>query len=400
MPMSKTDRNLWSAFLGEAKANRMYVAYAIKALEEGLPEVAEVFMEAAGAETVHGLSHFRVLGEMGPTLETLRKVVDEEAYEMETMYPRMIEEALAENRSDAAQTFRLALEGERHHLQIFRRALQGLERKLGKKAMAPQPEQAAVGARTSATAAAAAVDLAAPPGAPPKTSEVLTEKGRIEALSRIREVIFGMQDGLVTTATLGAAVAGATTGSHTVIIAGLAAALGGTFSMAGGAFLGSRAERQVQEAELAHEAREIEQHPAEELAELIEIYRLEGFPYDEAVTMAENVASDRQRWLATLAEKELGLPSEIITSPAKDAAAMAGAFAIGGMLPLIPYFFTSGGETIIASVAIAVVSLFAMGVAKSRLVRRNPIISGLEVAVIGSVVAAIGYLLGNAFPVS
>jgi len=151
---------------------------------------------------------------------------------------------------------------------------------------------------------------------------------------------------------------------------------------------------------MSREAREIEQHPAEELAELIEIYRLEGFPYDEAVTMAENVASDRQRWPATLAEKELGLPAEIIASPLKDAAAMAGAFAIGGMLPLIPYFIGSGGETIIASVAIAVVSLFAMGVAKARLVRRNPIISGLEVAVIGSVVAAIGYALGSAFPAS
>ena len=73
MPMSKTERNLWSAFLGEAKANRTYVAYGIKGLEEGLPEVAAVFMEAAGAETVHGLIHFRVLGVMGPTLETLRK---------------------------------------------------------------------------------------------------------------------------------------------------------------------------------------------------------------------------------------------------------------------------------------------------------------------------------------
>jgi len=385
MPMSKTERNLWSAFLGEAKANRTYVAYGIKGLEEGLPEVAAVFMEAAGAETVHGLSHFRVLGEMGPTLETLRKVVGEEAYEMETMYPRMIEEALAENRPDAAKTFRLALEGERHHLQIFRQALKDLERKLDKKASARQPQRAAVASEASDGATAATVELPSPPSAEPGTSEVYTEKGRIEALSRIREVIFGMQDGLVTTATLGAAVASATTGNHTVIIAGLAAALGGTFSMAGGAFLGSRAEREVQEAEMSREAREIEQHPAEELAELIEIYRLEGFPYDEAVTMAE---------------KELGLPAEIIASPLKDAAAMAGAFAIGGMLPLIPYFIGSGGETTIASVAIAVVSLFAMGVAKSRLVRRNPIISGLEVAVIGSVVAAIGYLLGSAFPAS
>jgi VIT1/CCC1 family predicted Fe2+/Mn2+ transporter len=312
----------------------------------------------------------------------------------------MIEEALAENRPDAAETFRLALNGERHHLQIFREALQKLERKLGKKATAPRAERAAVGAPASDGGGGTAVDLAAPPVAGSETGEVYTEKGRIEALSRIREVIFGMQDGLVTTATLGAAVAGATTGSHTVIIAGLAAALGGTFSMAGGAFLGSRAERQVQEAELANEAREIELHPAEELAELIEIYRLEGFSYEEAVSMAENVASDRQRWLATLAEKELGLPSEIITSPIKDAAAMAGAFAIGGMLPLIPYFFASGGEIIIASVAIAIVALFGMGVAKARVVRRNPIISGLETAVIGTVVAAIGYVLGNAFPAS
>ncbi|MDP2948290.1 MAG: VIT1/CCC1 transporter family protein, partial [Chloroflexota bacterium] len=292
MGMTKTERNLWSAFLGEAKANRMYTAYALKAMEESLPQVAAVFMEAAGAETIHALSHFRVMGETGSSLDNLKKVAEEEAYELEAMYPRMIQEALDEGRLDAAETFRLALEGERHHVQIFRHTLQGLEKQQGKKA-APT----AVGAPRAepephpAAAPESMPPTAAPADASAQTSEVYTEKGRIEAFSRIREVIFGMQDGLLTTAALAASVVGAGVDNRTVVIAALAAAVAGMLSMAAGSSLGSKAEREVQTAELAREAREIEHHPAEEMAELIEIYRGEGFVYDEAVAMAERMAS-------------------------------------------------------------------------------------------------------------
>ena len=384
--MDRTQRNLWSAFLGEAKANRLYVAYALKAMDEGHPEVAQAFMEAAGAETIHALNHLKAMAEVKSSLVNLKAVTEGEAYEFETMYPRMVAAAIEDGREDAADSFRVALEGEKRHLATFLKALSDLERKTGQKA--PPLE------RPSPAAPAPAQ----PPLLAENLSEVETEKERIAALTRIREVVFGMQDGLLTTATLGAAVAAATDSSRTVIIAGLAGALGGMMSMSAGAFLGSRAEREVQESELAREAREIETKPEEELAELIEIYRREGFRYDEAVEMAERVAQDRDLMLRTLAEKELGLSLDIETSPAKDAAAMGVSYIIGAVLPLIPYFFLDGITAVFTSIIVAVSTLFAMGVAKARFTRRNPLLSGAEIMVIGTAIAAAGYGLGFVFP--
>lgn len=121
--LTRTDKNLWSAIVAEAMANLTYNAFAHKALEEGHPEVAQVFQEVAGAETIHGLNHLRVANGVGPTLENLHTVVTGETKEFSTVYPRMINEALAEGRQDVADSFALALGRERHHLEMFSRAL-------------------------------------------------------------------------------------------------------------------------------------------------------------------------------------------------------------------------------------------------------------------------------------
>jgi len=381
--MDRTERNLWSAFIDESKANRSYLAYAAKAEEEGLPEIAEVFREAAEGETRHALTHFQTMGEVKTTLENLRKVIEDEAAEFELIYPRFIAEAEAEGRLDAVASFRLALAEENGHRERFQMALEKLEAQSG---------------RNGGSAAATTTPPAPTEEARKEHHELHTEKSRIASLSRIREVIFGMQDGLLTTATLGAAVAGATTSSHTVVVAGLAGALGGMLSMSAGSFLGSRAEREVHESELSHEAREIQRKPAEELAELVEAYRHEGFPYPEATEMADRVASDPDTWLRTMAEKELGLNTEVALSPSKDALAMGSSFIVGAMLPLFPYFALSGAAAVVSSVLIALVALFTMGYIKGKVVKRNPLYSGAEITAIGSAVAAAGYFLGRAFP--
>ena len=85
--LSNTDKNLWRAIVSEALANLKYNAYAIKAMEEGLPEVAQVFQEVSGAETIHGINHLRVSGEIGTSLENLRAVSAEESKEFSSFYP-------------------------------------------------------------------------------------------------------------------------------------------------------------------------------------------------------------------------------------------------------------------------------------------------------------------------
>src|SRR6185503_13546758 len=125
--MSETEINLNKAIAGEAKARLDYTAFAMQAMQEGRPEIAQLFMEAAGAETIHGISHLRVAGGIGSTLENLDHSANGEDDEIEVMYPGFILTAEAEGRGDAAASFRLALEREKHHRAMFKEALKSFE---------------------------------------------------------------------------------------------------------------------------------------------------------------------------------------------------------------------------------------------------------------------------------
>lgn len=120
--MNKTETNLQQAITGEARARLKYTAFAMQAMQEGHPEIAQLFMEAAGAETIHGISHLRVAGGITSTLAHLDEAANGEDDEIEEMYPRFIREAEAEGRADAAASFRLALEREKHHRAMFKDA--------------------------------------------------------------------------------------------------------------------------------------------------------------------------------------------------------------------------------------------------------------------------------------
>jgi len=122
--MAETDKNLKEAFAGESKANRKYLAFANQAMKEGKPEIAQLFMEAAGAETTHALSHFEVMGEVGNTEENLEEAAEGEDYEIEEMYPNFIEQAKEEGREDAAKSFKMAMEREKEHRKMFQEALE------------------------------------------------------------------------------------------------------------------------------------------------------------------------------------------------------------------------------------------------------------------------------------
>ena len=142
--LTTTEKNLWNAIVSEALANLKYNAYAQRAMQEGHPEVAQIFQEVAGAETVHGINHLRVSGDLASTAENLRAIIEGEALEAATIYPRMIREALAEGNQEAADSFTMAMERERRHLEAFIEALTGLEGKLSAQSgcgrPAPVPE--------------------------------------------------------------------------------------------------------------------------------------------------------------------------------------------------------------------------------------------------------------------
>jgi rubrerythrin len=120
--MNKTETNLQQAITGEARARLKYTAFAMQAMQEGHPEIAQLFLEAAGAETIHGISHLRVAGGITSTLAHLDEAANGEDDEIEEMYPRFIREAEVDGRADAVASFRLALEREKHHRAMFKDA--------------------------------------------------------------------------------------------------------------------------------------------------------------------------------------------------------------------------------------------------------------------------------------
>ncbi|MGB9715396.1 MAG: rubrerythrin family protein [Thermodesulfovibrionales bacterium] len=124
--MSKTEKNLEEAFAGESQANRRYLAFAKKAEQEGFKQVAKLFRAAAEAETIHAHNHLRILGGIKSTKENLESAINGETYEFEKMYPQMMEEAEAEGKKSALQSFQYANEVEKIHAELYKKALENL----------------------------------------------------------------------------------------------------------------------------------------------------------------------------------------------------------------------------------------------------------------------------------
>ena len=400
--LSPTDRNLWQAIVSEALAHLTYTAYAHKAMEDGLPEVAQVFQEVAGAETIHGINHLRVSGDIADTETNLTKVIAGETREYSRMYPRMIQQAHDEGRTDAVRAFTLAMEREKVHQTAFTNALDALhsatarDGNAGRIARTQSDANAVEPATVTLPGEAVTPDLDTYITA---AMEVDREPFRVANLGRLREVVFGAQDGIISTVALTTSVAAAVGTTSTVLVAGLAAITAGIISMAAGAYLGSRAEQDVRDGEIARELRELEEKPAEEFAELVILLQREGQTYENAVHLANDIAQDKTLWLNTLLEKELGISPDISGSPVKDALVMGVSFGLSAILPIAPYFFLDVSPVAIGlSIGLSLTGLFALGLTKGRIVRKSPLLQGLEILGIGAASAALGYALGELLP--
>jgi predicted membrane protein (TIGR00267 family) len=218
-----------------------------------------------------------------------------------------------------------------------------------------------------------------------------TPKGRA-----IREVVFGMNDGLITTLCFLAGVSGAIAHSGVVILAGLAEVIAGAVSMALGAYLATKAQQEFFAREIARERREIEEAADHERDEVREIYRGHGLTEDEIEIMTHRITADKERWLHFMLREELGLVEETFDNPIESGAIMGVSFILGALPPLLPYFFLAPRQALPATVIFSLLTLFGLGIGKTRVTKINWLRSGLEVAVLGIIAAAIGYGLGQA----
>ena len=124
--MSKSEKNLAEAFAGESQANRKYLAFAKKADDEGLAQIARLFRAAAAAETVHAHAHLRVLKGVGGTEENLKEAIGGETHEFTDMYPQMIEDAKEEDNKGALMSFMYANAVEKIHAELYQKALEAM----------------------------------------------------------------------------------------------------------------------------------------------------------------------------------------------------------------------------------------------------------------------------------
>lgn len=225
--------------------------------------------------------------------------------------------------------------------------------------------------------------------------------GRIESRHRslgggnaLRAAVLGGNDGLTSNLALVFGVAGANPGNDTVILAGVAGLLAGAFSMALGEWISVMSAREAAEAQIAAEREEIELMPDAERDELALIYRAKGVPEQQARELAEHVMADRESALSVLAKEELGIVPEDLGSPWTAAIASFILFAIGAVLPVLPFFFASGLVGILWSAVLAGIGLFLVGSTITLLTGRNPWYAGFRQLVLGLVVAGITYGIG------
>jgi VIT1/CCC1 family predicted Fe2+/Mn2+ transporter len=214
----------------------------------------------------------------------------------------------------------------------------------------------------------------------------------------LRAAVFGVNDGLVSNASLILGVAGATSDLKVVVLSGVAGMAAGAFAMAAGEYVSVQSQRELYEYQIALERDELKQYPEAEAQELALIYAAKGLPPKQADRLAKRLVADPENALDTLAREELGLNPGELGSPIGAAVSSLTAFAAGAFVPLAPYLLGYGPTSLGWTIGLTAAALFTVGATLSLFTGRHAVYSGARMlalgALAGGVTFAIGRLLG------
>ena len=237
------------------------------------------------------------------------------------------------------------------------------------------------------------------PGARARLDRILgREKWHRTGGGWISGAIYGANDGLAAVFGIVAGVSAATSGSSAVLTAGLAAAIASALSMATGAFLAERSEAELAAANIDRERQEIAEHPEEEKEELSLFYQLKGIDPQTADELAERMTRTPDAMLQALVAEEFGSAGSGGGNPVQAALAAGISTALGAIIPVIPFIFTTGTVAIVAAAIVSLLAHFLVGAAKSLVTLRTWWAAGLEMTLAGAVVGGATYLVGLALP--
>jgi vacuolar iron transporter family protein len=235
-----------------------------------------------------------------------------------------------------------------------------------------------------------------PQGVAGETLARLEGRHRAVGGNALRAAVLGANDGLTSNLALVMGVAGAQLKATAILVTGLTGLLAGACSMAIGEWVSVQSARELYERQVRTEAAEIRSVPDEEQEELALIYEAKGLPKAEAEQVAARLMADEQAALDAMVREELGLdPSELGGSPYAAAGSSFVLFAIGAVVPLIPFFFGGGGAAVGAAVACAAVGLFTIGAMITLLTGRSALFSGTRQLVFGLLAAGVTFGLGR-----
>ena len=217
----------------------------------------------------------------------------------------------------------------------------------------------------------------------------------------LRAAVLGGNDGLVSNFSLVMGIAGATEGGNSVLLAGVAGLLAGALSMALGEWISVKSSQELYENQMQLEMEELEVNPEGEQLELALIYMAKGIPEDQSHKMAAEIMSNKTEAHEVLVKEELGINPEEMKGSAMEASIYSFIlFAIGALIPVFPFFFTSGTKAIGISVTSSAAGLFLIGSAITLFTGRSIWFSGFRQVIFGLLAAAVTFGIGKLIGVS
>src|SRR4051812_47865717 len=224
------------------------------------------------------------------------------------------------------------------------------------------------------------------------------EERHCKSSEKVRDFVIGMSDGLTVPFALAAGLSGAVSSTAIVITAGLAEIAAGSIAMGLGGYLAGRTEVDHYEAELKREQEEVEAVPEVEKQEVRDVFAEMGLSKQTQNLIAEEMAKDKDMWVDFMMKYELGLEKPDPKRARNSALNIGISYIVGGLVPLLPYFFAAHPKDGLRwSACITVVCLFIFGFFKSKFTGQNPWMGALRVTLIGSVAAAAAYFIATLF---
>lgn len=213
--------------------------------------------------------------------------------------------------------------------------------------------------------------------------------------TNFRAIIFGINDGLVSNASLVFGVVGGGASEKYIFLTGLAGLLAGAFSMAVGEYISVKSQTELYENQISLEADELSEFPEEEAKELALIYEAKGLDAKVAHELSMKLIQNKSEALDTLTREELGLNPDELGNALGAGVSSFISFTIGAFLPIAPFLFMNRSDAFMTSIPLSAISLFVIGMLSGLFTGKSSLISGARITLLGTIAATATYFIGK-----